>query len=114
MAKAAAKGGKKAPKKAMTKSQFVAHLAEKFTKLTKKEVDALLGEIVSTVTDQLKSTGKFVFPGLARLTRTHVPEKKGGEKKINPLTKTEYVTKDKPAHYKVRINPIKAMKTALM
>jgi nucleoid DNA-binding protein len=111
MAKAT-KGGKKAPKKAMTKSQFVAHLAEKSGR-TKKEIDTLLEDIVETITDQLKSTGKFVFPGFARLTRTHVEAKKGGEKKINPLTKTEYVTKDKPAHHKVRINPIKAMKTAL-
>ncbi len=111
MAKAA-KGGKKAGKKAMTKSQFVAHLAEK-SELTKKQVDAILAEIAATITDQLKTTGKFVFPGLARMTRTHVEAKKGGETKINPLTKTEYVTKDKPAHYKVRINPIKAMKTAL-
>src|SRR5579871_1101983 len=106
MAKAAKAGGKKAGKKAMTKSQFVAHLAEK-SELSKKQVDALLAEIAATITDQLKSTGKFVFPGLARMTRTHVPAKTGGEKKINPLTKTEYITKDKPAHYKVRINPIK-------
>jgi nucleoid DNA-binding protein len=113
MAKAAKSGGgKKAGKKAMTKSQFVAHLAEK-SELSKKQVDALLTEIVDTITDQLKTSGKFVFPGLARITRTYVEAKKGGEKKINPLTKTEYVTKDKPAHHKVRINPIKAMKTAL-
>jgi nucleoid DNA-binding protein len=111
MAKAAS-GGKKPGKKTMTKSQFVAHLADK-SGLTKKQIDALLTEIVDTITGQLKSTGQFVFPGLARMTRTHVEAKKGGEKKINPLTKTEYVTKDKPAHYKVRINPIKAMKTAL-
>lgn len=111
MAKAAS-GGKKAGKKAMTKSQFVAHLADK-SGLTKKQIDALLTEIVDTITGQLKGSGKFVFPGLARMTRTHVEAKKGGEKKINPLTKTEYITKDKPAHYKVRINPIKAMKTAL-
>jgi nucleoid DNA-binding protein len=112
MAKAAKSGGKKSGKKTMTKSQFVAHLADK-QGLTKKQIDALLTEIVDTITDQLKSSGKFVFPGLARLTRTHVPAKKGGEKKINPLTKTEYITKDKPEHHKVRINPIKAMKTAL-
>jgi nucleoid DNA-binding protein len=114
MAKAAkAGGGKKAAKKAMTKSQFVAHLAEK-SELSKKQVDAILAEIAATITDQLKSTGKFVFPGLARMTRTYVEAKKGGEQKMNPLTKEMYTTKDKPAHYKVRINPIKAMKTALM
>ena len=30
-----------------------------------------------------------------------------------PLTKTEYVTKDNPAFYRVKLNPIKAIKTAL-
>jgi nucleoid DNA-binding protein len=113
MAKAAKQGAKKSGKKTMTKSQFIAHLAEK-TQLTKKQVDAVLNEVVSTITDQLKGAGKFVFPGLARMTRVFVPEKPGGEKKINPLTKTEYITKKKDAHYKVNIRPIKAMKTSLM
>ncbi|MBM3980153.1 MAG: DNA-binding protein [Planctomycetes bacterium] len=111
MAKAKA-AGKKAAKKAMTKSQFVAHLADK-SGLTKKQVDGLLAEVVSTVTDQLKAAGKFVFPGLARITRTYKEAKKGGEVKKNPLNGKEYTTKDKPAHYRVRINPIKAIKTAL-
>jgi nucleoid DNA-binding protein len=112
MAKAAKTAGKKSTKKTMTKSQFVAHIAEK-TQLTKKQVDAVLAEVVSTITDQLKGAGKFVFPGLARMTRVFVEKKEGGQKKINPLTKTEYITKEKPAHYKVNIRPIKAMKTAL-
>ena len=115
MAKAAAGkgGGKKPTKKAMTKSQFVAHLAEK-TELSKKQVDAVLQEIVATVTDQLKSSGTFVLPGVARLKRTYVEAKKGGEQKINPLNQQPYTTKDKPAHYKVKVLPIKAFKTALM
>lgn len=113
MAKAAKAGAKKAAvKKALTKSQLVAHIAEK-TELSKKQVDAVLATLVDTVTDQLKSAGKFVFPGLARLTRVHVEKKEGGQKKINPLTKTEYITKEKPAHYKVNMRPIKAIKTAL-
>jgi nucleoid DNA-binding protein len=112
MGKAPKAAGKKSGKKTMTKSQFIAHLADK-SQLTKKQVDALLTEIVNTITDQLKGSGKFVFPGLARLTRTHVEAKKGGETKTNPLTGKEYVTKDKPAHHKVRLNPIKAFKTAL-
>ena len=112
MAKAAKGGSKKAGKKTMTKSQLIAHIAEK-TELSKKQVDAVLSTLVDTATDQLKGAGKFVFPGLARMTRTYVEAKKGGETKINPLTKTEYVTKDKPAHYRVKLNPIKAIKTAL-
>lgn len=113
MAKAAKSGGgKKSGKKTMTKSQFVAHLAEK-SELSKKQVDALLSEMVDTITEQLKTNGKFVIPGLARITRTYVEAKKGGEQKKNPLTGQMYTTKDKPAHHKVRINPIKAFKTEL-
>ena len=113
MAKAAKPAAKKpAAKKGLTKSQFVAHLAEK-TELSKKQVDAVLAEIVTTVTDQLKGTGKFVFPGLARMTLSRVAERKGGEVKKNPLNGQEYTTKPRPAFNKVNIRPIKAIKTAL-
>jgi nucleoid DNA-binding protein len=112
MAKATKASASKKKVKTMTKSQLLAHIAEK-TELSKKQVDLVLNTLIDTATDQLKSSGKFVFPGLARMTRTHVEAKKGGEKKINPLTKTEYITKDKPAFYRVKVNPIKAIKTAL-
>jgi nucleoid DNA-binding protein len=112
-AKAPAKGAKKAAgKKALTKAQFVAHLAEK-TELTKKQIDTVLEEIVTTITDQLKSSGKFVFPGLARMSLTQVAARAGGEEKINPLNKEKYITKPRPAFNKVNIRPIKAIKTAL-
>jgi len=114
-AKAApAKGSAKkaAPKKALTKSQFVAHLADK-TQLTKKQIDQVLSEIVSAVTDQLKSSGKFVFPGLARMSLTPVKAREGGQKKVNPLNGKEYETKPRAAFNKVNIRPIKAIKTAL-
>ena len=114
MAKAKAKGSaKKAPpKKALTKSQFVAHLADK-TQLTKKQIDQVLSEIVSAVTDQLKGSGKFVFPGLARMSLTPVKAREGGQKKINPLNGKEYETKPRAAFNKVNIRPIKAIKAAL-
>lgn len=104
----------KAAKKAMTKSAFLAEVAEK-TELTKKQVEAVITEMIETIKGELgnKGPGKIVVPGLARVTVTKVKAVKGGEKKINPLTKTEYITKDKPAHNKVRINPIKALKEAL-
>jgi nucleoid DNA-binding protein len=113
MAKAKA-GAKKGGKKALTKSQLIAHIAEK-TELSKKQVDSVLTTLVATVTEQLgpKGPGKFVFPGLARMTLTPVKAREGGEKKINPLTKTEYITKPRAAYNKVNIRPIKAIKTAL-
>ena len=101
-------------KKALTKSAFVAHLAEK-NELTKKQVEGVLDSIVDTIKEQLsgKGPGKFVFPGLARMSLIKVKAKKGGEKKINPLNGQEYTTKDKPAYNKLNIRPIKAIKAAL-
>jgi nucleoid DNA-binding protein len=112
MGKATTKATSK--KKAMTKSAFVGEVAEK-TGLTKKQIEAVLHQMVETIKHQLgaKGPGKLVLPGLARLSLSQVKAVKGGEKKINPLTKTEYITKDRPAYNKVRINPIKALKEAL-
>jgi nucleoid DNA-binding protein len=115
MAKAMKPAAKKpAGKKAMTKSQFIASIAEK-TELSKKQVDAVLNEIIETIKGQLggKGPGKFVFPGLARMTLTHREGVKGGVTKINPLTGKEYVTKDKPPYNQMKIRPIKAIKEAL-
>lgn len=111
MAKATKSGG---GKKTMTKSAFVAHLAER-TQLSRKQVESVLDEITETVKSQLggKGPGKFVFPGLARMTLTKVKAVKGGVEKINPLNGQKYVTKDKPAFNKVNIRPIKAIKEAL-
>ena len=50
---------------------------------------------------------KFVFPGLARFVLKQKAAVKGGERKINPLTKTEYITKDKPA--RTSFGPVKAL-----
>ncbi len=104
----------KAPKKALTKSAFLAELAEK-TELTKKQVDAVLGGIVEMVQRELgaKGVGKLVIPGLARMSVTKVKAVKGGVEKKNPLNGQMYITKDKPAYNKVRLSPIKALKEAL-
>ena len=114
-AKSTGKGsGKSAPKKALTKSALLTHLSEK-TQLPKKDVDLVLNEVVELVKAQLtgKGAGKFVFPGLARITVTKVKAVKGGIEKINPLNKQKYITKDKPAYNKVVIRPIKSLKEAL-
>ena len=88
MGKAAKSGGKKS----MTKSAFVTHIAEK-TSLTKKQVEAVLENIVETVKAQLKAApNKIVLPGLARLTLTKVKAVKGGVEKINPLNGQKYIT----------------------
>ena len=109
-----AKPAKKTDKKALTKSQLIAHLAEK-TELSKKQVDGVLNEVIETIKSQLgmKGPGKFVYPGLARITLTRREAVKGGVEKINRLTGQPYLTKDKPAYNQVKIRPIKAIKEAL-
>jgi len=104
----------KAAKKALTKSAFVAEIAEK-TGITKKQVDEVMNEIVEVVKTQVggKGVGKFVLPGLARISVTKVKAVKGGVEKKNPLTGGMYVTKDKPAYNRVKISPIKSLKEAL-
>jgi nucleoid DNA-binding protein len=110
MAKAAKAGGKKA----MTKSAFVGALAEK-AGITKKQVEAVLEGIGETIIGQVggKGPGKFVLPGIARVTLTRKAAVKGGEQKLNPLTKTMYTTKSKPAYNRVNIRPVKSLKEAL-
>lgn len=111
MAKAKTASGKKKP---LTKTQFVQYLAEK-SELKKSDVVKMLDALVYAVHDQLgpKGPGKLVIPGLARLYITEVKAVKGGEKKINPLNGQEYITKPRPAHNKVNMKPIKALKEAL-
>jgi nucleoid DNA-binding protein len=117
MAKAAKSGGKKSGGKPMTKSALIAHLAEASTKAghetSKKEVDTILNALVATVVSEVKSAGKLVIPGLARVTVTHKAAQPGGEKKINRLTGAEYITKPKPAQTVVKMRPVKALKEAV-
>ena len=54
-----------------------------------------------------------MFPNLFRVTVTHKPAVKGGEKKINRLNGEEYTTKPKPAYNQVKLRPVKALKDAL-
>jgi nucleoid DNA-binding protein len=113
MAKAS-KPAKKTVKKAMTKSALVAHLADK-AGITKKQADTVLATLVDTIVDQVspKSAGKFVLPGICRVTVSRKDAVKGGEKKINRLTGAEYITKDKPAYNQVKLRPVKSLKDAL-
>ncbi|MCE9565446.1 MAG: HU family DNA-binding protein [Planctomycetes bacterium] len=117
MAKAAAKPAAKkaaAPKKAMTKSAFVSHLATK-AGINKTQVNAVLDEIIEVIKGEVsaKGPGKFVFPNLCRVTVTRKDAVKGGETKINRLTQQPYVTKPKPAYNQVKLRPVKALKDAL-
>jgi nucleoid DNA-binding protein len=95
----------------MTKSEFIAALAEK-SGLQKKDVNAVLDALDSITVSELKKHGELTLPGLVKLRAVHkpaTPEKPG----INPFTKQPITIKAKPASTAVRANPVKALKDAI-
>ena len=54
----------------MTKSQVVAHLAEK-AGIPKKTAAAVLAELVTLATKEAKRSGQFVVPGLGKAVKAN-------------------------------------------
>jgi hypothetical protein len=57
-----------------------------------------------------KSIGEFNFQGLFKLILKDAPAKKGGKKAVNRFTGEEYITKDKPATFKIRARALNKLK----
>ncbi|MCL2305803.1 MAG: HU family DNA-binding protein [Planctomycetaceae bacterium] len=95
----------------LTKTQIVANIAEA-TSLAKKDVDAVVAALCEEIKKSLgkKGPGAFVLPGLIKIDKKLVkaqPAKKGVK---NPLTGAIYDRPAKPAHKKIRVRPLKALK----
>jgi nucleoid DNA-binding protein len=80
--------------------------------LTKKQVKTLLESLAALAHKELKKTGTFVMPGLAKFVVVKKPATKA-RKGINPFTKEPTVFKAKPARKTIKIRPVKAAKDAL-
>ena len=97
--------------KGMTKSDFVAALAEK-AGLDKKQAAAAIDAITAITVEQLKSAGELTLPGLVKLSAVHKaaqPERAG----VNPFTKQPITIKAKPASMAVKARPMKTLKDSL-
>jgi nucleoid DNA-binding protein len=99
-----------ADRKKLTKSQFVAAVAQK-AGLEKKQAGAALEALNAVVLHELgkKGPGEVVIPGLIKLNVTikpAVPAREG----INPFTKEPMMFKAKPARKAVKARPVKALK----
>jgi len=100
-------------KNRLSKSQFVAAVAEK-SGISKKEAGAALAAMNEVVMHQLskRGGGEVTIPGLLKLVvvnKPAVPERTG----INPFTKEPAVFKAKPARKVVKARPVKALKDAV-
>jgi len=73
-----------------------------------KQVKALLQELQKLVTSEIlkKSGHEIKLKGFLKIQTKRKAAVKGGKKKMNPLTKQEYVTKDSPASLKLSIRPL--------
>lgn len=71
-------------KKPMTKTQIVAHFAEKFN-MPKTAVKDFLDELVDLAAKETKKVGAFTIPGIGKLTKTKRKARKGR----NPATGEE-------------------------
>jgi DNA-binding protein HU-beta len=92
--------------KVMTKSQVVAHLAEKGG-FQKKAAAGLLEELVALATRECKSGGQFVIPGLGKAVKAHRKAREGR----NPQTGE---TIQIPAKTVVKFRLAKAFKDAVV
>ncbi len=99
--------------KKLTKSQFVAEVAEK-SGLSRKDAGAALEAMNLVIIEQLgkQGPGEVIIPGLLRLNKVEkpaVPARQG----INPFTREPTTFKARPVSRSVRARPVKALKDAI-
>jgi nucleoid DNA-binding protein len=97
----------------MSKSQFVATLAEK-SGLNKKQALSALDTINAMVAQQLgkQGPGEVLIPGLLKLLivdKPATPQHEG----VNPFTKEPMTYKAKAARKVIKVRPLKALKDAI-
>jgi len=97
----------------MSKSQFVATLAEK-SGLNKKQALSALDTINTMVAQQLgkQGPGEVLIPGLLKLLivdKPATPQHEG----VNPFTKEPMTYKAKAARKVIKVRPLKALKDAI-
>jgi DNA-binding protein HU-beta len=90
----------------MTKSQIVAHLAEK-TEIQKKTIVAVIEELVTLATKEVKNGGQFAIPGLGKAVKANRKARTGR----NPQTGEPIKI---PAKTVVKFRLAKAFKDAVV
>src|SRR6201995_2962151 len=82
------------------------------SELARKAVKAVSEAVAAIGHKELKKTGAFVVPGLAKFIVIKKPATKARQG-INPFTKEPTTFKAKPARKIVRARPVKAVKDAV-
>lgn len=100
-------------KQALTKSGLVTLIAEQ-NELTRKQAAGVLATIEGIMYGSVhpKGNGTFVLPGVLKVTLRKVPARKAGTLIRNPATGEMMKAAAKPASVRVKIRPLKKLKSA--
>ena len=99
--------------KLMSKSELIERLTERSSGVSKKNVKEILEGLADIAYQELKKSGAFLVPGLAKFVVIKKPATKA-RKGINPFTKEPTIFKAKPARKTIKARPVKAAKDALL
>jgi nucleoid DNA-binding protein len=97
--------------KPLTKSELTLAIATDCD-LSKKQVTAVLESLAGTIASSLGSCGRFILPGLLKIEKKDVPARPARTGVPNPFKPGELMdVKAKPATTKIKVRPLKALKT---
>jgi DNA-binding protein HU-beta len=95
----------------MTKSQLIEKIAAE-SELAKRDVKGVLETLANVCYKELKKSGVFLVPGLAKFVVVKKPATKARQG-TNPFNGEPMMFKAKPARKIVRARPVKAAKDAV-
>jgi DNA-binding protein HU-beta len=99
--------------KVMSKSELIQKIADQHADgMTRKDVKAVIEAVAEIGHKELKKTGAFLVPGLAKFVVIKKPATKARQG-INPFTKEPTTFKARPARKIIRARPVKAAKDAV-
>jgi DNA-binding protein HU-beta len=97
----------------MSKSELIQRIVDGHpNEIARKDVKGVIDAVAAIGHKELKKTGAFVVPGLAKFIVIKKPATKARQG-INPFTKEPTTFKAKPARKIVRARPVKAAKDAV-
>merc|ERR1711879_62767 len=99
----------KAGAKAMTKGGLAEALATE-TELKRSECMKIVNSLAGVATQQVKSAGKFVLPGICMIKTRQKAATKAGKREVFGKV---VMVKAKPARTVVKAFPVKALKTSV-
>jgi nucleoid DNA-binding protein len=97
--------------KPLTKTEIIANIVAT-TELSKKDVVAVIDALNEEIKNSFGKKGAkaFVLPGLIKIDLKQVKAKPAQKGVKNPLTGAIYDRPAKPAHKKIRVRALKALK----